>query len=579
MIKLRSILFNLFPLIIPGLAFSQITLPSGTGDIGAQINAAAAALPVNGGEIKVQTQSNGQCYSFTVPILITTPIILKGDGPATCLNYTGGGTAVTFSGNVGSFGVPGLRPDGFGLRDLTLQGSGVGNGQTGLAIGGPNNSVGFYGSGLTITNFGLGLQFNRGVWNFKMEHSAFWMNAQSVFWPSNDVFGGENVEFDSVTFLGSTFVNSVEFNDGATGVVSNLNNLTFVSCNFDSAQLVLNNGAGSIRLYAPHFENAGVGSGADPFVRISAFTAASDVVMDGPDFYNDQSSPYPPSFIELDGEPIVTITQMRSVNLDGTTNVPTNLLINGSAYVTLIGDALLRAAQSQYVIASGSPRIWVMGGEDANNQVTSAAPFSFSQTYGPDDQSPVVQLGGSANLPTVSFDLWTGVGSSYYGMQIRGTGPNELDFCSNGAAAIGAGTYICNAGVVNGIFKSMVPEGTPPISVASHTPPVNLNAWPATYSPSGAQIRNPHITTGNLIMPASGQVTVAFELDARFSQMPLCTVGYQTPSLQVLPRPRPRPLIAGQLGQSTALTSSAAPNEISIAGIPNVGVSFICVGN
>ncbi len=166
-------------LLIPGVAPSQITVPANNGDLGAQINAAAAALPANGGKIKVQTQSNGQCYSYSVPIVITTPIILEGQGPSTCLSFAGTGTAVTFFGNPPSFVPAGTFVDGFGLRDLSIIGAGPGSGQTGLAVGGTGNLVGFYGLGLTISNFGLGLQFNRGVWNFKIEHSMFAGNAQS----------------------------------------------------------------------------------------------------------------------------------------------------------------------------------------------------------------------------------------------------------------------------------------------------------------------------------------------------------------------------------------------------------------
>lgn len=339
----------------PFAANGQVTLPNGGADLGAQINAAAAALPANGGKILLQSQPSGQCYVFSVPILITKAVIIQGEGPATCLSFAGAGTAVTFAGGSSSFSPPGSYVDGFGLRDLMLVGSGASGDQTAVLLGGTTNTVGFYATEVTISNFGLGLEFGRGVWNFKMEHSVFGGNGQNVHWGSSIHFGGENLEFDGVTFVGATFANSVEFDDNVTNDFSNLNNLTMVSCNFDSAQLVINNGAGGIRLYSPHFENAGVGSGTQPFVRISAYTAGTDVVMDGPDFYNDQSNPYPPSFIEIDGGPTVTITQMRSINLDGSQNVPTNLVVSGWAIVTLIGDAPLRATKTQYVIASGNP--------------------------------------------------------------------------------------------------------------------------------------------------------------------------------------------------------------------------------
>jgi uncharacterized protein YjbI with pentapeptide repeats len=562
----RSLALVVFAgLLAPLATQAQIKLPNGTDDLGSQINAAAAAMPGNGGKILLQSQPSGQCYAFSTPIVITKPIIIQGQGPSTCLNFAGVGTAVTFAGGNSSYAPGGSYVDGFGLRDLMLLGSGPSGNQTGLLLGGTDSTVGFYATGLTISSFGLGFQFGRGVWNFKMEHSIFGINGQNVHWASSLHFGGENVDFDSVTFVGATFANSVEIDDNTTTDFSNLNNLTFVSCNFDNAQLVINNGAGGIRLYSDHFENAGGNSGTLPFVQISAYTAGTDVLMDGPDFYNDQNNPYPSSFIEIDGGAAVTITQMRSINLDGSTNVPTNVLIGGWATVSLIGNAPLRAAQTQYTIVPGSnPLVSVMGGLDSANQVTSQGPVSFSQMNGPINQSPIVQVGGNGYIPYVGFDLWSGQGSSYYGMRIQQNSPNELDFCSTGLGPAGGGTPNCQASIVNGVFTSNVPEGTPPLAVQSHTPPVNLNAWPATFSPSGAQIQNPHITTGKVILPASGTATVSFQGASVFSQTPACSVSYQT---------------SFQLVQPQALSSNPYPNQIVVFGQPYIGVYFMCLGN
>lgn len=546
-------------------ALSQITVPTSNGDIGNQINSAEASMSASGGTIMVKTQGNGECYVFSVPILITKTVILEGEGPSTCLSFTGTGAAITFVGNLPPFSPQGFAPDGFGLRDITLLGSGPNSGQTGLSLGGPGNTAGFFAQGVAISNFGLGLMFNRAVWNFKIHHSYFGLNGQNVLWPSNTSYGGENMEFDSVTFVGATFKDSLHFNENIGGGYSNLSSLTFVSCNFDNAQLVIDNGSGSVRMYAPHFENPGGQSGDEPFVRILAYTAATDVVLDGPDFYNDQSNPYPPSFIELDGAPTVLISQMRSVNLDGSTNVPTNLLINGDAKVTLLGDAPLRATQQQYVVASGNPQMWVMGGQDTSNKIVTQTPMMYSQTVNnADSQSPVVQIGGNGYQPTIGFDLWTGTGSSFYGMQIEETGPGELDFCSNGTAPIGGGNYVCNAGVVNGVFKSTVPDGTAPLTVSSHTPPDNLNAWPATFTPSGAQVLNPHITTGRFGLPPNGYLTVQYQQHAQFTQPPTCTVSYLTDIADRSLRP---------------LSSRPGLDSISIFGEPYIGVAFICVGN
>ena len=543
-------------------SFAQVTLPSGATDIGTQINAAVAALPDAGGKILLHTQAGGQCYSYSVPIVITKAVILEGEGPSTCLSFRGVGTAVAFYGNSTPFDPPNSPSDGFGLRDLTLMGTGPSGGQTGLALGGTNHSVGFYAVGVSISDFGLGLMFNRGVWNFKIEHSVFGDNGQSVLWPPDIGYGGENLEFDSVTFVGAQFAQSLHFD--APGGFSNMNNLTFVSCNFDNAQLVLDNGAGSVRVYSSHFENPGGLSGTEPFVRIIAHTVANDVVMDGPDFYNDQSNPYPPSFVEIDGSPTVLISQMRSVNLDGSTNVPTNILIAGDANVTLLGDAPLRATQQQYVVASGNPRLWVMGGQDSSNKITTQTPLMYSQTFNSSDaQAPVVQIGGNQYQPTIGFDLWSGNGADFYGMQIRQTGPSELDFCNGGLGPLGASNnYSCNAGVINGVFLSTVPDGNAPFTVASHTPPDNLNAWPATFDPSGAQIPNPHITKGKVILPASGQASITFQKAAQFTQTPACTLTYQAP-----------------FPVAQQLTSNPTPVGLTIFGQQYIGVYFICVGN
>jgi hypothetical protein len=544
----------------------QVVLPNGNGDLGTQINSAIAALPESGGKILIQTQPGGQCYLFMVPIVINKAIILEGQGPSTCLKFQGVGSAITFTNNTPPYLADLVMfADGAGLRDFTLFGSDPSAGQTGLEIGGAQWTVGFYAVGVTIANFGLGLKFDPSVWNFKMQHSMFSRNGQNVYWPSTLHFGGENVEFDSVTFVGATFTNSLEFDDEVTDTFSNLASLTFVSCNFDDAQLVINNGAGSVRLYAPHFENPGKSSGTQPFMRIRAYTAASDVVIDGPDFYNDLSGPYPSSFLEIDGGPTVTITQMRSVNLDGSTNVPANIAIAGNSNVTLLGDAPLRATQQQYVVLSGNPTLWVMGGQDVSNKVQSPTPMLYSQTVdSADNVSPVVQIGGTDWNPTVGFNLWTGSGNTYYGMQIKETGPNELDFCSGGANLLGQGSYLCNAGVHNGVLLSRVPDGVAPLSVTSHTPPDNLNAWPATFSADGSQVQNPHITTGKVILPGSGIGIVTFAQNAQFSQTPVCTLTYQTG----MPYFRLR-----------ALSLNPFPGKIAIFGEPWTGVFYVCIGN
>ena len=114
-----NLLVSFVLLLVPRFAHSQITVPANTSDIGSQINAAQAALPQNGGKIVITDQASGQCYSFAVPIVITKAIVIEGQGPSTCLSFTGTGAAISFSNNAVSFVTNDSPADGFGLRDLT----------------------------------------------------------------------------------------------------------------------------------------------------------------------------------------------------------------------------------------------------------------------------------------------------------------------------------------------------------------------------------------------------------------------------------------------------------------------------
>jgi hypothetical protein len=88
----------------------------GSGDIGAQVNAAYAALPSNGGRIHIIAGT----YNFSTPIVLNTSgkyAILEGDANGTTLTFTSTtAVAITFDWGV-------AHKEG-GLRDITLLGSG-----------------------------------------------------------------------------------------------------------------------------------------------------------------------------------------------------------------------------------------------------------------------------------------------------------------------------------------------------------------------------------------------------------------------------------------------------------------------
>ena len=147
----------------------------GNGDIGAQINAAYAALPARGGTIVVIAPANGACYSFMTPIVAAVPgkyLLLQGGALASqvtrpsvpvCLNFTqtNSSAAMTvdyvFPGETASIAT-------HGIQNLTLVNNqcetmgGCGSNATGISFGGGNGgAAGATFTGLKIVGFGTGL--------------------------------------------------------------------------------------------------------------------------------------------------------------------------------------------------------------------------------------------------------------------------------------------------------------------------------------------------------------------------------------------------------------------------------------
>jgi hypothetical protein len=188
--KLRKIVL-LWALAAPVVAWSQTdpTVASGgnlhyvgagittwgNGDIGAQINAAYAALPARGGTIVVIGPGNGACYNFITPIVAAVPgkyLLLQGGALAShvarpsvpvCLNFmqTNSSVAITLdyvpSGEAASIVT-------HGIQNLTLINNqcerigGCDSNATGISFGGGNGGAsGATFAGLKVIGFGTGL--------------------------------------------------------------------------------------------------------------------------------------------------------------------------------------------------------------------------------------------------------------------------------------------------------------------------------------------------------------------------------------------------------------------------------------
>lgn len=147
----------------------------GSGDIGAQINAAYVTLPPRGGTIVVVAAPNGACYSFTTPIVAALAgkyLLLEGGALASqvtraatpaCLNFlpTNASAAITLD------YVPANEPTAIathGIQNLTLINNqcetmgGCNSGATGISFGRANSgATGGAFAGLKVIGFGTGL--------------------------------------------------------------------------------------------------------------------------------------------------------------------------------------------------------------------------------------------------------------------------------------------------------------------------------------------------------------------------------------------------------------------------------------
>jgi hypothetical protein len=217
----------------------------GTGDIGAQINAAYAALPSTGGIISMLA---GPCLTYSTPIVFGTshkPVALVGAGNyGTCLTYTGTtGAAITV--NVGVQGRINR------LEDFILTGPGIGTSTTGVVIGGATDSGTNFAhtSRMLIASFGLGMQFvGSNTWGFvgyEMQLNDNGQNFSDTYGQENNSFIGSKFSIDTPGTNG-TVANSVQ--------ISGSSDWNFYGCSFDNVQLSVSSNA-IIHIFGGHFEN------------------------------------------------------------------------------------------------------------------------------------------------------------------------------------------------------------------------------------------------------------------------------------------------------------------------------------
>jgi hypothetical protein len=226
-------------------------------DIGAQINAAFSACTGNSIHLQIPPGK----YSFSTPVVFSGPCMPQIDAAGAEMDYTGTGTAITFSGledhgRSGGFGVPKY------LRGLHLVYAGRrSTPAVGIAVGDTSGSASpvCCGTGIRleddwIDNFGTDLLFGSNAWNFSAIEDYFSVNHAGkmlVSFPPTAQVAGEAIHFTNCTFFsnGAFLADGIDFSNG--GVSS-----SWDGDNFDNVEVELLRGNNNMS--SPYWENPDV---------------------------------------------------------------------------------------------------------------------------------------------------------------------------------------------------------------------------------------------------------------------------------------------------------------------------------
>jgi hypothetical protein len=240
-------------------------------DIGAQINNAYAALPVQGGNIVVAPNSTGNCYNFSTPIAFTTVnkyVTLTGvapppTNPNTCtgnsqlFNYTPttATSAITIDWTPNAGG--GYEP-GSGIRDFALSNNlcitngGCGSSAIGINIGPVHSGAhsAFF-SNIRVNGFGTGISVpdvGGGSWGMTFL-------GVNLVWNTTGYAQAKGEEQEM--WIGP----KIAVNGTGMNFATQTGDVSFIQGSYDSnTSCAFNTNAGvlEINFVAPHFENLNV---------------------------------------------------------------------------------------------------------------------------------------------------------------------------------------------------------------------------------------------------------------------------------------------------------------------------------
>jgi hypothetical protein len=305
-------------------------------DWGDKINHAVKALPASGGEIYVPTMSS--CIQYSTPIVLSgKAILLKGAGPASCLEYTGTGTAITFR-SIGSKAYV-ASSFGAGMQDITIQGPSTPTSSTtsvGLNL---DNVAGFVAHRVQIFQLGTGITFGNNTYIVDFHDSSIRANYVAMNYPAGLSNSGENMTFQHVTFSNgaasdgvSAGVNCVMLNSPSWTETSEWN---FTDDSFDTCQVVLGSDkAMQVRFVNPHFED-GQSSLDYPFVKMTADANGNIAQLINPEFFVDAAKVTADAFVELNGYSKANVVNPCAFVYGGTSTPGAWFRTQGSGTATL----------------------------------------------------------------------------------------------------------------------------------------------------------------------------------------------------------------------------------------------------
>jgi hypothetical protein len=221
-------------------------------DIGAQVNAAYAALPKTGGRIFIPQGT----YTWTTPVNFSTagvcPVLEGAGRNATTLNWAGSTSATAITFNCATFSPQGGILTGYGLRDLSLFNTVAAGSTVGILLGGTNGAFGWYGLNLNTGRFNVNLLYASNTWNTVCELCNWdFAGTSNLVIPSTIDNAGEGL-----TFVGNTFDYSVSTAPLPACIHNSVGDLlTFLGGSFDNCQFVQDGGTGSTVLIGVNEED------------------------------------------------------------------------------------------------------------------------------------------------------------------------------------------------------------------------------------------------------------------------------------------------------------------------------------